>query len=91
MTNQMMHRHERTIHHYMQKTSSKQIPRKKWWEILEAVKKAYQTLAGCKPEKLLVWKLCMTNTAAKLKFVILKFNVTFINKSHGDTERRCVI
>ena len=32
----------------------------------------------------------MRNTAAKLTFIILKFNVTFINKSHGDTKRRCV-
>ena len=27
------------------------------------------------------------NTAAKLTFVILKFNVTFINKSPGDTKK----
>ena len=33
----------------------------------------------------------MRNTVAKLPFIILKFNVTFINKSHGDTKRRCVI
>ena len=33
----------------------------------------------------------MRNTAAKFTFIILKFNVTFINKSHGDTKRRCVI
>ena len=33
----------------------------------------------------------MRNTAAKVTFIILKFNVTFINKSHGDTKRRCVI
>ena len=33
----------------------------------------------------------MMNTAAKLTFVILKFNVTFINKSPGDTKKRCLI
>ena len=32
----------------------------------------------------------MRNTAAKLTLIILKFNVAFINKSHGDTKRRCV-
>ena len=32
----------------------------------------------------------MRNTAAKLAFIILKLNVTFINKSYGDTKRRCV-
>ena len=32
----------------------------------------------------------MRNTAAKLTFPILKFNVTFIDKSHGHTKRRCV-
>ena len=52
--------------------------------------KAHQRLAGCKPEKLLVWKFSMRNTAAKLTFPILKFNVTFIDKSHGHTKRRCV-
>ena len=40
--------------------------------------------------KLLVWKLYMRKTAAKLAFIILKLNVTFINKSYGDTKRRCV-
>ena len=25
------------------------------------------------------------------KFIILTFNVTFINKSHGDIKRRCII
>ena len=53
--------------------------------------KAHQILAGCKPEKLFVWKLCMRHIARKLKFIILKFNETFINKSHGDTKRRCAI
>ena len=33
----------------------------------------------------------MRSTAAKLRSIILKFNVTFINKLHGDTKRRCVI
>ena len=33
----------------------------------------------------------MRNTAAKLIFIILTFNVTFINKSYDDTKRRCVI
>ena len=33
----------------------------------------------------------MRKRAAKLTFIILKFNVTFINKSHGDTKKRCVI
>ena len=33
----------------------------------------------------------MRNTEAKLTFIILKFNVTFINKPHGDTKGRCVI
>ena len=28
---------------------------------------------------------------SKLKFIILTFNVTFINKSHGDIKRRCII
>ena len=32
----------------------------------------------------------MRNAAAKLTFIMPKFNVTFINKSHGDTKRRCV-
>ena len=32
----------------------------------------------------------MWNTAAKLTFPILKFNVAFIDKSHGHTKRRCV-
>ena len=33
----------------------------------------------------------MAKTAAKLTFIILIFKVTFINKSYGDTKRRCVI
>ena len=33
----------------------------------------------------------MRNAAAKLAFIILTFNVTFINKSHGDIKRRCII
>ena len=28
----------------------------------------------------------MRNTAAKPTFIILKFNITFINKSYGDTK-----
>ena len=32
----------------------------------------------------------MRNKAAELTFIIFKFNVTFINKSHGDTKRRCM-
>ena len=32
----------------------------------------------------------MRNTAAKLTFIILNINVTFINKSHGDAKRRRV-
>ena len=32
----------------------------------------------------------MRKVAAKLTFVILTFNVTFINKSHGDIKRRCI-
>ena len=30
----------------------------------------------------------MRNAAAKLTFIILTFNVTFINKSHGDIKTR---
>ena len=33
----------------------------------------------------------MRNTAAKLTFLILTFNVTFINKNYGDTKRRYAI
>ena len=33
----------------------------------------------------------MRNTAEKLAFIILTFNVTFINKSCGDTKKRYVI
>ena len=33
----------------------------------------------------------MRNTVAKLTFIVLTFNVTFINKSHGDIKRRCII
>ena len=33
----------------------------------------------------------MRNTVAKLTFIILAFNITFIDKSHGDTKRKCVI
>ena len=33
----------------------------------------------------------MRNAPAKLTFIVLTFNVTFINKSYGDTKRRCVI
>ena len=36
-------------------------------------------------------ELCIRNAAAKLAFIILTFNVTFINKSHGDMKRRCII
>ena len=32
----------------------------------------------------------MKSTSAKLTFVILTFNVTFINKSHGDIKRRYI-
>ena len=28
----------------------------------------------------------MRNTVAKLTFIILAFNITFINKSYGDTK-----
>ena len=45
--------------------------------------KAHQTIAGCKPENFVSMKLCMRNTAPKLLLIILKFNVTFINKLHG--------
>ena len=41
--------------------------------------------------KLSVKELCMRNAAAKLTFIILTFNATFINKSHGDIKRRCII
>ena len=41
--------------------------------------------------KLSVWELCMRNGAAKLTFIILTVNVTFINKSHGDIKRSCMI
>ena len=33
----------------------------------------------------------LRNTLAKLTFIVLPFNVTFIDKSYGDTKRRCVI
>ena len=33
----------------------------------------------------------MRNTVAKLTFIILSFNVTFSNKSCGDTKIGCVI
>ena len=33
----------------------------------------------------------MKNTVAKLTFIVLTFNVTLINKSHGDTKRKRVI
>ena len=33
----------------------------------------------------------MRNIVAKLTFIILAFNVTFINKLCDDTKRRCVI
>ena len=33
----------------------------------------------------------MSNTVTKFTFIILALNVTFINKSYGDTKRRCVI
>ena len=33
----------------------------------------------------------MRKAAAKLTFIILTFNVTFFNKSHGDIKRRCII
>ena len=32
----------------------------------------------------------MRNAPAKLTFIILTFNVTFINKSHGVIKRRCL-
>ena len=32
----------------------------------------------------------MRNAAAKLTFMILTLNVTFINESHGDIKRRCM-
>ena len=31
----------------------------------------------------------MRNKTAILTFIILTFNVTFINNSYGDTKRRC--
>ena len=33
----------------------------------------------------------MRKTVAKFTFIVLTFNVTFINKSYGDTKRRCLI
>ena len=33
----------------------------------------------------------MRNTVAKLTFIVLTFNVTFISKSYGDTKRKSVI
>ena len=30
----------------------------------------------------------MRNTVAKLTFIVLTFNVTFISKSYGDTKRK---
>ena len=33
----------------------------------------------------------MRKVAAKLTFIILTFKVTFINKSHGDIKRRCIV
>ena len=33
----------------------------------------------------------MRNAAEKLLFIILTFNVTFIDKSHGDIKRRCIL
>ena len=33
----------------------------------------------------------MRSAAAKLTFIIITFNVTFINTSHGDIKRRCII
>ena len=33
----------------------------------------------------------MRNAAANSAFIKLKFNVTFISKSYGDTKRKCVI
>ena len=33
----------------------------------------------------------MRKTVAKLTFIVLTLNVTFINKSYGDTKRRCLI
>ena len=33
----------------------------------------------------------MSNTVAKFTFIILVLSLTFINKSYGDTKRRCVI
>ena len=32
----------------------------------------------------------MRNAAAKITFIIHTFNATFLNKSHGDSKRRCI-
>ena len=33
----------------------------------------------------------MRKAAAKPAFIILTFNATFIDKSHGDIKRKCII
>ena len=33
----------------------------------------------------------MKNAAAKLTCIMLTFNITFLNRSHGDIKRRCII
>ena len=33
----------------------------------------------------------LRNTVGKLTFIVLTFNVTFIDKPYGNTKRRCVI
>ena len=91
VTNQMMLRHEKTIHYYIQKTSSKQIQRKKWWDILEAAKFSPPNISWLQARKIVSMKTLYEEHSSKRYIFILKFNVTFINKSHGDTKRRCVI
>ena len=36
-------------------------------------------------------KVWMRKAVAKLTFIIPTFDVIFINKSHGDIKRRCII
>ena len=73
-------------------TSYTQIQRKIDGTFQRQPNKAYQMLALVASQKNFQYEnFCMRNAAAKLTFIILTFNITFINKSHGDIKRRCII
>ena len=88
MTNQMMHRDEKAIHHYIEyvkRTNPSQFKEKLMGYFRGSKNKAHQILA----RYLLARKITSMKTLFEEHST--KTFLTFFNKLYGDTKRKCVV